>query len=114
MRSGLVYSARAGAIPGWEPLLESDAGALLSTGVHGGQRGLLLHFAPTDSDLPMRVAWPVLLLNSVGWLTGEEARGHERTVPAGSPLVREGWGNDGETVALTRPDGTVLDAPIRG
>ncbi|MCO4772058.1 MAG: BatA and WFA domain-containing protein [Deltaproteobacteria bacterium] len=108
-----ITTARAGAIGGWEPLLESDAGALLSTGVHGGRRGLVLHFAPTDSDLPMRVAWPVLLLNSVGWLTGEEARGQERTVAAGSPLVREGWGRDGQTVALTRPDGSVLDAPIR-
>ncbi len=109
----VVSGARAGAPDGWEPLLQSDAGALLSTGIHGGQRGLLLHFGPKDSDLPLRVAWPVLLLNSVGWLTGEEARGTQRTVPSGSSLVREGWGTDGQAVSLTRPDGTTLEAPIR-
>ena len=109
----VISGARAGALDGWEPLLESDAGALLSTGIHGGQRGLLLHFGPKDSDLPLRVAWPVLLLNSVGWLTGEEARGTQRTVPSGSSLVREGWGTDGQVVILTRPDGTTLEAPIR-
>jgi len=108
-----VSAARAGATAGWEPLLDSDAGALLSTGVHGGQRGLMLHFAPTASDLPMRVAWPIFLLNSIGWLTGEEARGTQRTVAAGSALVREGWGDDGEEVRLERPDGSVLASPIR-
>lgn len=108
-----VTRARAGAIKGWEPLVESDAGPLLSTGVHGGQRGVVLQFAPTHSDLPMRVAWPILLLNSVGWLTGEEARGQQRTVAAGSPLVREGWGDDGDTVTLQRPDGSDRVAPVR-
>jgi len=108
-----IGSARAGLIDGWEPLVDSDAGALLSTGVHGGQRGVALQFDPMGSDLPMRIAWPVLVLNTVGWLTGEEARGTERTVPAGTPLLREGWGRDGESVTLTRPDGSTLPAPIR-
>lgn len=108
-----VGAARAGAIEGWEPLVDSDAGALLSTGIHGGQRGVVLQFEPTASDLPMRVAWPVLVLNTVGWLTGEEARGTERTVAAGAPLLRQGWGADGESVTLERPDGTTLSAPIR-
>jgi hypothetical protein len=108
-----ISTARAGELPGWEALLESDAGALLSTGVHGAQRGLVMHFAPTDSDLPMRLAWPILLLNSVSWLTGDEARGAQRTVPAGSALLREGWGADGDTVTLTRPDDSELTAPVR-
>jgi len=108
-----VTRARAGSIQGWEPLVESDLGPLLSTGMHGGQRGLVLQFAPTNSDLPMRVAWPILLLNSVGWLTGEEARGQQRTVRAGSALVREGWGDDGDTVTLKRPDGSTRGVPVR-
>ncbi len=108
-----ISVARAGVIPGWDPLLESDAGPLLSTGVHGGQRGLVLHFDPAKSDLRQRVAFPIFLLNSVGWLTGEEQRGTARTVAAGEPLLREGWGDDGEEVVMTRPDGSELRAPIR-
>ena len=108
-----ITKARAGALPGWAPLVESDRGALLSEGTHGGVRGLVLHFAPTASDLPLRVAYPLLLLNATGWLTGEEARGTSRTLAAGQPLVREGWGADGELVTLRQPDGTERTAPIR-
>ncbi len=108
-----IAAARAGRIDGWDPLLESDAGPLLSTGVYGGQRGLVLHFDPGKSDIRQRVAFPIFLLNSVGWLTGEEQRGTARTVAAGAPLLREGWGDDGEEVVLTRPDDSELRAPIR-
>ena len=97
----------------WEPLLESDQGALLSTGIHGGMRGVVLHFRPSESDMPLRVAYPLFLLNSAGWLTGEESRGTTRTLAAGSPLLREGWGTDGDEVVLVRPDGTELNVPVR-
>ncbi|MCP4869369.1 MAG: VWA domain-containing protein [Proteobacteria bacterium] len=97
----------------WEPLLESDQGALLSTGIQGGMRGVVLHFRPSESDMPLRVAYPLFLLNAAGWLTGEEARGTTRTLSAGAPLLREGWGADGDEVALVRPDGTELKVPVR-
>ena len=99
--------------PAWEPLLESDQGPLLTTSVHGGHRAVVLHFAPTASDLPLRVAYPLFLLNTVGWLSGEEARGNSRTLAAGTPLIREGWGDDGDEVVLIRPDDTELRAPVR-
>lgn len=97
----------------WEPLLESDQGPLMTTSMLGGQRIVVLHFRPADSDLPLTVAWPLLLLNTAGWLTGEEARGTSQTLAAGSPLVREGWGEDGEELVLVRPDSTESHAPIR-
>jgi len=108
-----VTKARPPTDPRWEPLLESDQGALLSTGIHGGMRGVVLHFRPSDSDMPLRVAYPLFLLNAAGWLTGEEARGTTRTLAAGAPLVREGWGDDGESVVLVRPDDSESNVPIR-
>jgi hypothetical protein len=112
--AGIIIAEARTEIPaGFAPLLESDVGPLLSTGVVGGVRGLVLHFDPLASDLPLRVAYPLLILNSVGWLTGEEVRGQARTLPAGAPLVRQGWGDDGQVVRLERPDGTRIDAPIR-
>lgn len=109
----LVSEARTDAPPGFAPLLESDTGPLLTMGVLEGQRGVVLHFNPLASDLPLRVAYPLLLLNSVSWLTGEEARGQARTLPAGAPLIRRGWGDDGEVVRLERPDGSEQEVAIR-
>jgi len=108
----LISKARPGG-DAFEPLLESDQGPLITTGVVGGVRGVIVHFRPVDSDLPLRVAYPLLLLNTVGWLTGEEARGTSRTLAAGAPLVREGWGDDGDEVVLRTPDGSERTAPIR-
>ena len=99
--------------PRWEPLMESDQGPLLTTSIHGGHRGVVLHFAPMASDMPLRVAYPLLLLNTVGWLTGEEARGNSRTLAAGTPLIREGWGEEGDEVVMIRPDDSELRAPVR-
>jgi hypothetical protein len=97
----------------YEPLIESDRGPLLTTAVLGGQRGVLLHMRPLDSDLPLRVAWPLLLLNASGWLSGEEQRAQGESLATGEPLLREGWGADGETVELLRPDGGALAVPVR-
>lgn len=47
----------------------------------GGIRALLLGFALQDSDLPQRVAFPVLVANSLAWLGGEAL-----TIRAGEPL----------------------------
>lgn len=108
-----VSKARPSSDAAWLPLLESDQGPLITTGVLGGHRGVVLHFRPLDSDLPLRVAYPLMLLNASGWLTGEGARGERRTLTAGEPLVREGWGDDGEEVELIRPDRSTQRAPIR-
>ena len=97
----------------WEPLMESSQGPLLTTGVHAGYRGVVLHFRPVASDLPLRVAYPLFLLNSIDWLTGTRGRAQERTLSAGQPLFREGWGSEGEEVVLETPDGGEVKAPIR-
>ena len=108
-----ISKARPSSDATWLPLVESDQGPLITTGVVGGHRGVAVHFRPLDSDLPLRVAYPLLLLNASAWLTGEGARGERRTLTAGEALVREGWGEDGEEVALDRPDGSTQRAPIR-
>ncbi len=108
-----VPRARPSTDAAWLPLLESDQGPLVTTGVLGGHRGVVAHFRPLDTDLPLRVAYPLLLLNSAAWLTGEGARSERRTLAAGEPLVREGWGDDGQEVVLDAPDGSERRAPIR-
>lgn len=50
-------------------IVEGDQGPLLLAGERHGGRVLYFTFDPLQSDLPLRVAFPVMLLNTVGWLT---------------------------------------------
>lgn len=52
----------------------SDKGAILVAGQRGGFKFVAIGFDPRDSDLPLRVAWPLLLLNSINWFTDEDAQ----------------------------------------
>ncbi|MGD8858365.1 MAG: VWA domain-containing protein [Myxococcales bacterium] len=81
-------------VPGPEDhAIGGDAGApLIVTGQRAGAPFLALAFALEDSDLPLRVAWPMLLLNTLDWFTAEQS----------------GWQSSygvGETVAVDLPDG---------
>jgi hypothetical protein len=51
----------------------SEAGPLVIAGERGGGRFVLLTFDVRESDLPLLVSWPVLLINAMDWFTGEDA-----------------------------------------
>ena len=80
--------------------LTVDAGRVLAGGnapllwafEGGGTRAQLLAFALQDSDLPERVAFPVLLANSLAWLGGgpiEIGAGERLEIPAGAASAAE-------------------------
>lgn len=79
-------------------------GALVAAGRLGGQPVVVLGFDLLASNLPLDVAWPVFVANTVSWLTGP---------PASAPVVA---GADVELnvpqgaagVAVTPPTGTPL------
>jgi hypothetical protein len=48
--------------------------AILVTGQRGPYKFVAMGFDPRDSDLPLRVAWPLLLLNSINFFTDEDAQ----------------------------------------
>jgi hypothetical protein len=52
----------------------STDGPILVTGQRGGYKFVAIGFDPRDSDLPLRVAWPLLLLNGVNFFTDEDAQ----------------------------------------
>lgn len=102
--------------PAWaEVLVEADGLPLLLAGERDGQRLAVLTFDLRRSDLPLQVAFPILLSNLRGWL-GPDA------VLAGAPA---GGLRPGEPIALrlgpevaaagvTAPDGRVTALPIAG
>lgn len=50
----------------------SSVGPLLIAGERGSQRFVLFSFDPRESDVPLLVSWPVLLLNSIDWFADED------------------------------------------
>ena len=78
-------------------------------GERGGLRLSALGFSPAASDLPLRVAFPVMLVNAIEWLSGRTAEpvdavrtGERARLVASSP-----------SVSVTGPDGEARSLPAR-
>jgi hypothetical protein len=81
-------------------VLGGDArGPLLVAGERNGRRFAVLGFDVRDSDLPLRVAWPLLLINVIDWFTSNASE-HDATASVG------------ETVAFALPAG-IASARVR-
>ncbi|MBW2254229.1 MAG: VWA domain-containing protein [Deltaproteobacteria bacterium] len=114
---GDVIMARSRAVTdtgGLEPIVDSDGGPLLLAGQVGGGRVVQLAFDPLESDLPLRVAWPVTLLNAVGWMTeGASSAEGSRSIATGAPYVRRlATDVDPEAVLVYGPAGDPVDAQV--
>jgi hypothetical protein len=58
--------------PGDRALAASTMAPLLIAGERNGARFVALAFDIRNSDLPLRVSWPVLVINSIDWFAGED------------------------------------------
>ncbi len=103
-------------LPAWaRSVVPGPAGSpLLYAGTLDGRPAAVLAFEPRRSDLPLQVAFPVLLANLAGELMGGSGTPLDAVTP-GSPVtlaVPEGAGG----VRVERPDGSVdeLVAPTAG
>jgi hypothetical protein len=84
-----------------DSVLAGDArGALIVAGKRAGQPFVALTFDLQASDLPLRVAWPLLLLNTIDWFTGDR----QDYVPAATV---------GKPVTIPLPEG-VKGVRLRG
>jgi len=91
---------------GLAPVADSTAGPLILAGERGSARVVQVAFDPLRTDLPLRVAWPVLVLNTVGWLTERRAGvEHGHVVSAGDPWLRRVPDDvQADQVQVTGPD----------
>ena len=81
----------------------------------GGVRIVILAFALEDSDLPLHVAFPILIQNSLAWLGGAiaDARvGDDVQVPAGSASSATLTDPDGGRATLRPVDGVFVLPPL--
>jgi hypothetical protein len=88
----------------------SDEGPILIAGTRQGFRFVALGFDVRESDFPLRVAWPLFLINTVNWFTDEDAT-YLSSFRTGEVWRIPVLGK--ETLAsLTRPDGRVTVVPV--
>ena len=52
----------------------SDQGPILIAGQRGTYKFVAMGFDVRDTDLTLRIAWPLLLLNSINWFTDEDSQ----------------------------------------
>ncbi len=91
--------------PEWaRALVESAGRPLLLAGETGGRRVAVIGFALGRSDLPLTLAYPVLLANLVGWLAPEAGSGLPETVRPGT-IVSLTPRTGVDSVLIAAPDG---------
>ncbi len=90
----------------------SDGGAspILVSGTRGGYKFVALGFDVRESDLPLRAAWPLFVLDCINWFTDEDAQylsglrtGEVWRIPVTAPASE---------AEIRQPDGAVLPVPV--
>ncbi|HVF91505.1 MAG TPA: VWA domain-containing protein [Blastocatellia bacterium] len=75
------------AAPWLKPVAGSASDGLIWAGDDGRRRVVVVGFDLAKSDLPLKVEFPILLANSLAWLSGRDALASERAVRAGQPIT---------------------------
>ena len=96
-------------LPAWaRTVIPGPKGApLLYTGVRAGMSSGVLAFEPRRSDLPLQVAFPILIANLAGELMGGSAAPTEAVKPGNPVVLPLPAGATG--LRVERPDGSVVD-----
>jgi hypothetical protein len=90
----------------------ADGGAspILVAGSRGGYKFVALGFDVRDSDLPLRVAWPLFVLDCIDWFTNEDTQylsslrtGDVWRLPVAGTVTQ---------ASVKRPDGAVQPVPV--
>ncbi len=90
-----------------EALVDTTGGPLVLLTPVPGREVLVLAFDPAASNLPLKLAWPLLLANSLDHLLADVQREHEAPVfPTGS-IIRS---DDGVPFTVTTPSGADVAA----
>ena len=69
------------------PVVSAGNDALILAGEDHSRRVVMIGFDLAQSDLPLKVEFPILLANAAGWLAGRDTPASERAVRTGQPIV---------------------------
>ncbi len=97
---------------GWaDVLISADGGPLLLAGVEDGRQVAVLTFALHESDLPLRVAWPVMMANLLQWFTPSNLIETPNGLAIGQALAIQPP-VEADTIQIIAPDDTVYNLPV--
>jgi Ca-activated chloride channel family protein len=105
-RSVNIREAVSWEAPWLRPVVEAEGGPLLLVGERDGQRIAVLTFRMQDSDLPLQIAFPILMSNIVDWLSPGRAVIQQNDVRPGD-VIAISPGASTDSVAIYKPDGSV-------
>jgi Ca-activated chloride channel homolog len=106
-----IRQAQAVTAPWAQTLIGASGGPLLLAGEYGGQRVAILTFDLHNSDLPLRIAFPILMANITDWLNPARAFDTAGSLQPGDAVsIRPGATTTAVTV--TKPDGTTWRAAV--
>jgi Ca-activated chloride channel family protein len=93
------------------PLAEAEGGPIILAGETRGRQIAIIAFDVHHSDLPLQIAWPVLMANLMQWFSPARAVDAPDVLrPAESLLIRPPL--TAESVLVTRPDGSQRRYPV--
>jgi len=99
-----ILQAQQVEVPAWATVLvNAKGGPLLLAGETNGRRVAALTFDLHHSDLPLQIAFPILVSNLVDWLTPGLPFDTAQDLLPGQPLTI--YPGDASNVRVTRPDG---------
>ncbi len=99
---------------GWaEPLMQAEGGDLLLVGEVNARQVAIFAFDLRDSNLPLLIAWPVLMANLLDWFSPAEIVSLPDGLSVGDALVIQPP-LFAESARVTAPDGSVQVLPVRG
>jgi Ca-activated chloride channel family protein len=87
-----------------EPLVWADGGPLVLAGTFEGRQVAIITFDLHRSDLPLQIAWPILLANLAQWYTPARTVDAPDAVAVGDTLAFNPP-FEADTIRITRPDG---------
>jgi hypothetical protein len=100
-------------VAGWlNPIVSDSAGGLIWAGQDKGRRVIVLGFDLSKTDLPVRMEFPILIANSIAWLSQGAGGGPldgalNQAVRTGQPLTLQ---SASPRITIQRPDGSTIQA----
>ncbi|MEM6958903.1 MAG: VWA domain-containing protein [Myxococcota bacterium] len=88
----------------------SEGDPLIVTGSRAGRRFVAFTFDMRQSDLPLRVAWPLLLLNTIDYFVQEQAGFVSSYATGDTWRIPAPAGDERATILL--PDGAAREVPV--
>jgi hypothetical protein len=108
-----VGEARAVVAPGLEPIIEAEGGPLLLAGEVDGRQVGIFTFDLHHSDLPLQIAFPVLMANITGWLNPGRVLTNSDNLQPGSTVTLIP-NPQAEMITVIKPNGEVWEETLEG